>query len=264
MSTYTLYHVDAFTHRVFKGNPAAVCALNTWLPEATLQAIAAENNLSETAFFIGEEGRYHLRWFTPHHEVEFCGHGTLAAAYVIFAHLELLSQEVVFETRKGELIARRVDNGIRLILPALPAVPCQMPSYFPAGLGVTPTAVYKADHYLVVLKEAEQLRSLRINRAAFAALDRRGIIVTAPSDDPHIDIISRFFTPLEPRLEDPVTGSAHCTLVPYWAERLGKKTLQAHQLSARGGEIHCMLNDHHHIELTGQVAPYLIGTIVIG
>lgn len=263
MSAYTLYHIDAFTDTVFKGNPAAVCPLTKWLSTELMQAIASENNLSETAFIVGNDGDYHIRWFRSDREVDFCGHATLATAYVIFNYIELLTNEISFSTeKKGKLIATRTDNGITLTLPEILARPCAIPDYFNTGFSTPPTAVYRADHYMAIFDSAATLRQLQLNRDAFAPLDLPGIIATAPSDDPNIDIMSRFFTPTIPRIEDPVTGSAHCTLVPYWAMQLGKTTLRARQLSSRSGEIHCRLLDDR-VELTGQAVPFLIGTIAL-
>ncbi len=176
-------------------------------------------------------------------------------------YIELTTNELTFTTqKKGTLLATRTNEGIVLTFPALSAQPCTMPDYFATGFGVMPTAVYRANNYLAIFDSAQTLRDLQLDCDMFAPLDTLGIIVTAPSDDPNIDIMSRFFTPLNSCTEDPVTGSAHCTLVPYWAEKLHKTTLRARQLSARSGKLICRLLDDQ-VELTGQVTPYLIGTI---
>jgi PhzF family phenazine biosynthesis protein len=231
------YHVDAFASRVFTGNPAGVCLLADWLPDDVLQSIAAEHNLAETAFVIQRAGRYDLRWFTPAMEVDLCGHATLAPAHVIFEHLGFQGDCIRFDTRSGELTVTKSGDLLTLDFPARPAVPCEAPEYLIQGLGCTPNYVAKARDYLAVFATEREVAGLKPDMAALARLDSLGIIATAPGST--YDFVSRFFAPQAGIPEDPVTGSAHSTLIPYWSQRLGKTKLQARQISARGGELSC-------------------------
>lgn len=234
-----LYQVDAFASRAFSGNPAAVCLLSTWLEDGVLQAIAAENNLSETAFIVEIGNRYQLRWFTPLTEVDLCGHATLASAFVILNYIYPTRNQVVFETRSGELRVSRRENLLYMDLPALPPIPCECPSQLIQGLGIRPQAVLRSTKYLVVLESENAVRSLRPDINLLKQLDLPGIIVTATGAKS--DFVSRFFAPKVGVNEDPVTGSAHCILTPYWADQLGKTSLYARQISQRGGELFCEL-----------------------
>jgi PhzF family phenazine biosynthesis protein len=231
------YQVDAFTSRLFAGNPAGVCLLADWLPDPVLQSIAMENNLAETAFVMKRDSSFDLRWFTPSLEIDLCGHATLAAAHVLFRHLGYRGSAVRFQTLSGELTVSRSDDLLTLDFPARPAVPCDAPPDLRAGLGATPTTTAKARDYLAVFETEQAVRNLRPDMAALTRLDCLGIIATAPGE--HCDFVSRFFAPRAGVPEDPVTGSAHCTLIPYWAERLGRPTLRALQVSPRGGELLC-------------------------
>jgi PhzF family phenazine biosynthesis protein len=231
------YQVDAFTDRLFSGNPAGVCLLTDWLPDAVLQSIAAENNLAETAFVVPRGSHFDLRWFTPVMEMDLCGHATLAPAHVIFRHLGYRGAEVRFETRSGLLTVTRKDEILTLDFPSRPAAACEPPADLIQGLGVTPVFTAKARDYLAVLPSEQAVRDLRPDLAALERVDCLGIIVTAPGEQG--DFVSRFFAPRAGVPEDPVTGSAHCTLIPYWAERLGKTRLHAWQVSQRGGELFC-------------------------
>jgi PhzF family phenazine biosynthesis protein len=232
------FQVDAFTRQAFGGNPAGVCPLDAWLPEATLLAIAAENNLSETAFIVGREGDYELRWFTPTVEVDLCGHATLAAAFVIFQELGFAGHELRFETKSGTLGAAREGEIITLDFPAWPAKRCdEVPALLAEALGWLPRELYKTRDYLAVFSSEEEIRSLQPDLPLLAKLDCLGVICTAPGLES--DFVSRFFAPGAGVPEDPVTGSAHSTLIPYWSARLGKSRLFARQLSARGGELFC-------------------------
>ncbi len=231
------YQVDAFTSRIFSGNPAGVCLLADWLPDALLQSIAAENNLSETAFVVQRESQFHLRWFTPAIEVDLCGHATLAAAHVFFRHLGLSAPNIGFQTRSGALTVSRNGDLLTLDFPARPATICETPLELRVGLGATPTITAKARDYVAVFDTEQAVRDLRPDIAMLMRLDCLGIIVTAPGKD--CDFVSRFFAPRAGISEDPVTGSSHCTLIPYWAQRLGRAELRALQLSARGGELFC-------------------------
>ena len=257
-----LYQIDAFADRVFAGNPAAVCPLDAWLPDAVMQAIAAENNLSETAFFVGAGGDYELRWFTPAVEVDLCGHATLASAHVIFEHLEPGCRRVRFATRSGILTVARDGDLLAMDFPANPPQPCAAPADLAGALGAEPRELLcTRDHYLVLLDDEDRVRALAPDPARIAALDRWAVIATAPGR--RSDFVSRFFAPRKGVPEDPVTGSAHCVLAPYWAARLGRTELAARQVSARGGRLRCRLQGDR-VELAGRAAPFMQGTIRIG
>jgi len=231
------YQVDAFTSRLFSGNPAGVCLLADWLPDALLQSIAAENNLAETAFAVQRDPLFHLRWFTPTVEMDLCGHATLAAAHVLFRHLGCRAPTIDFQTRSGVVTVSRDENRLTLDFPARPAIPCATPRDLREGLGACPTTTAKARDFLAVFDTEETVRNLEPDMAALTRLDCLGIIATAPGKD--CDFVSRFFAPRAGVPEDPVTGSAHCTLIPYWAERLGRAQFRALQVSSRGGELFC-------------------------
>lgn len=255
-----LFQVDAFTSEVSRGNPAAVCPLDAWLPDATLQNIAAENNLSETAFVVPRGDEFELRWFTPTTEVDLCGHATLAAAFVMFGEREYPSDCIRFHSRSGILMVTRDGEILTLDFPARPAEACVFPKNLARGLGAEPKTVLKSRDYLAVFDSADEVRNLRPDFAVLKTLDCLGIIATAPGDD--CDFVSRFFAPSAGIDEDPVTGSAHCTLIPYWAQRLGKTKLFARQVSQRGGELFCELaGDSVHIG--GKAVLYLRGEIVL-
>jgi len=255
-----IYQVDAFTDRLFGGNPAAVCPLEAWLPDATMQAIAAENNLSETAFFVRDGSDYALRWYTPTIEVDLCGHATLAAAYVITGFLEPQRQSVGFHTRKaGTLVVTRRADLLVMDFPARPATPCDAPPDLLAALGGTPREVLRARDHLIVYDSADEIAKLQPDLDALAKVDCWAAIVTAPGED-GIDFVSRFFAPAQGVPEDPVTGSSHCTLAPYWAKRLDKTELEARQLSRRGGALRCTLNGDR-VSIAGRAALYLEGQI---
>lgn len=259
----TCYHIDAFTDRLFAGNPAGVCPLKTWLPDEKLQQIAAENNLSETAFFVRKTtGIYDLRWFTPTVEVDLCGHATLASAHVLWRHEGETSELLTFQTKSGPLTVTREDNGlIALNFPARPAQPIEPPPDVAQALSAQPIFSGKARDYLFVFDDEEQVRNLKPDLARIAAwADVFAVIVAAPSRD--VDFVSRFFAPRKGVPEDPVTGSAHCTLIPYWAARLGKTTLRARQVSARGGELFCELQGDR-VKIAGHAVTYSRGVIEI-
>lgn len=231
------YHVDSFTGRLFSGNPAAVVLLDSWPADETLQRVAAEINLPETAFVVEEKEAVRLRWFTPVMEVDLCGHGTLAAAHVWFTQCRPYAIEVAFETRSGSLTVRRSVDLLVMDFPSRPAVPVSPPAELAAALGVAPREVLKARDYLCVFDDETVVRRLQPNMERLARLEALGTIVTAAAQE--ADFISRFFAPRAGVPEDQVTGSSHCTLVPYWSKRLGKKELLAHQVSPRGGELFC-------------------------
>lgn len=262
-----LYQVDAFTDRVFLGNPAAVCPLPDWLPDDTMQAIALENNLPETAFLVPDAGGYRLRWFTPAVEVALCGHATLAAAHVVFTRLHPDWPEVTFHSPSGPLTCRRRGDRLQLDFPALPwerIEPTAVPAALTAGLApVDAVEVLRSMDYVVVLADEQELRALRPDLARLGTLDLRGVVVTAPSRT--ADFCSRFFGPKLDIPEDPITGSAHCALVPYWAARLGRRELQAVQYSPRlGRELAIRVTCRHdgsRVLLDGAARLYLDGTV---
>jgi PhzF family phenazine biosynthesis protein len=233
-----LYQVDAFTSRTFGGNPAAVCPLEHWLDDERMQAIAAENNVAETAFFVGNGNGYDLRWMTPKCEVDLCGHATLASAYIIFRFFEPDSHSVSFQTKSGELIVRRDGDLLTLDFPARPPERLELLPELTDALGSAPAELWSARDYMAVYPAEDEVRRLAPDMARIAALDRFAVIVTAPGTG-DTDFVSRFFAPAKGIPEDPVTGSAHCTLVPYWAQRLGKPKLHAKQISERQGELFC-------------------------
>jgi len=233
------YQVDAFATRAFEGNPAAVCPLESWLDDGLMQAIAEENNLSETAFFVPTEKGFGLRWFTPVTEVDLCGHATLASAHVIFEALGYGQPVITFETRSGELFVKRKEALLEMDFPARPPVPCVLPDLLVEGLGQRPLEILAADDYLAVFDSEATVRVIAPNQALLGQLDLRCVVITAPGT--RVDFVSRVFGPKFGIPEDPVTGSAHCALAPYWAKRLGKNVLTARQVSRRGGNIGCEL-----------------------
>lgn len=232
------YQVDAFTDRVFGGNPAAVCLLDHWPEDNVMQHIAAENNLSETAFLVGSGADYDLRWFTPTLEIDLCGHATLASAYVIFHFLEPNLAAVRFQTAGGELRVGREGDLLVMDFPTRKAAQAGAVAGLADALGAQPEELYGARDIMAVFATESQVRAMAPDFAALEKIqDAFAVIVTAPGDT--VDFVSRFFAPKAGIPEDPVTGSAHCTLVPYWSARLGKKKLHARQVSTRGGELFC-------------------------
>lgn len=255
-----IYQIDAFASKVFSGNPAAVCPLDAWLDDSILQSIARENNLSETAFFVKSAEGYHIRWFTPLAEVDLCGHATLASAFVIFMHIDPSCVRVTFESKSGPLIVEKKADRLCMNFPSQPPAECPVPNDLIAGLGKTPSSVLCSEDYFAVYASESDIKGLRPRMDLLKNLDLRGVIVTAPGSN--VDFVSRFFVPSLGIDEDPVTGSAHSALIPYWADRLNKKELKAYQLSARGGELFCAdLGDR--VEIAGTAVQYLHGTIVI-
>jgi PhzF family phenazine biosynthesis protein len=260
MTTLPIFQVDAFTNHLFKGNPAAVVPLDSWLDEALMQSIAAENNLAETAFFVPEGNGYHLRWFTPTCEVDLCGHATLATAHVLYTCLDYLEDQIRFQSRSGELIVVRNESGYTLDFPAKLCGPAEISEDLVRGLGARPQEVHLGMYMLAIFERAEEVMALKPDFRILNELEGLAVVCTAPGDD--VDFVSRFFGPAVGVDEDPVTGSAHCMLTPFWADRLGKETLLARQVSARGGEVLCQrLGDRVH--LTGAAKLYLKGEIYI-
>ena len=256
----TLYQIDAFASRVFAGNPAAVCPLEKWLEHDLMQAIAMENNLSETAFFVPLDQGYHIRWFTPASEVDLCGHATLASAYVLFTYLDPSMTKVSFQSRSGLLTVSKQDDLLSMDFPSQPPAPCRAPAELIEALGKKPSEVLRSQDYFVLFPGEEDVRTLDPDMILLKKLDLRGVTVTARGKD--ADFVSRFFAPKYGINEDPVTGSAHCALVPYWAGRLRKKDLHAHQVSKRGGELFCK-DGGDRVIISGRAVAYMQGIITI-
>lgn len=263
-----IYHVDAFTPTLFRGNPAAVVPLEEWLSDEQLTAIAAENNLSETAFFAEGEDDFELRWFTPTHEVDLCGHATLATAFVIFTHQRPHATLLSFRTASGELRVERENDLLWMSFPAYPGHPFDDVDGVARALGAQPIDVVRtsldnpdSDKTMAVFESARQIMEIKPDMSLLAALGGQGVIVTAPGVE-GIDFVSRYFAPNIGLPEDPVTGASHCTLAPYWADRFDKPRLTARQLSKRGGEIECVL-DGNTVRLGGRAVQYLEGRIAL-
>ena len=255
-----IYQIDAFSNRVFAGNPAGVCPLEEWLEDSVLQAIAQENNLSETAFFVTEENGYHIRWFTPVAEVDLCGHATLATAFVIFNYLEPSLSEVNFSSRSGKLTVVRENELLSMDFPSQPPLPCEAHKELVNGLRREPLEVLCSKDYFVLFSSEKQIRELNPDMGMLKKLDLRGVIVTAKGNK--VDFVSRFFAPKFGIDEDPVTGSAHCALTPYWANKLKKKNLHAHQVSQRGGELFCK-DCGDRVKISGRAVKFMEGSIAI-
>jgi PhzF family phenazine biosynthesis protein len=253
-----IFQIDAFASRRFAGNPAAVMPMQSFPDEALMQAIATENNLAETAFLVPAGGDYRLRWFTPGVEVPLCGHATLASAAVVMERLEPQRRSVVFHTASGALTVKRVEAGYVMDFPARPSDVIPAPAGLAEALGAVPVEVtVNVFNYMAVLESAKVLRSLAPDMAGIARMDRPGVIVTAAGDEGY-DFVSRYFAPAKGIPEDPVTGSAHCMLAPYWAKRLGKTAFLAFQASKRGGEVICRLMGER-VELQGTCVFYMEG-----
>jgi PhzF family phenazine biosynthesis protein len=259
-----MYQVDAFAGHVFSGNPAAICPLEEWLPDGQMQSIAAENNLAETAFFVRNGHGYKLRWFTPGVEVDLCGHATLASAFIILNDFTPGERSVSFETKSGTLTVTKDGDLFSMDFPARPPQPCDnaFPALIPA-LGGKPEAVLAARDYFVVYGSEEELRALKPDMQALMTIDRFAVIATAPSaSSKDADFVSRFFAPAKGVPEDPVTGSSHCSLIPYWSKRLGKNKLHAYQVSPRGGEL--WLEDRgERVTISGKAVRFFEGTIFL-
>jgi len=260
--------IDAFTDRLFGGNPAGVCLLEDWLPDETLQNIAAENNLSETAFLVRRGGYYDLRWFTPTIEIDLCGHATLASAFVLFDELCKDADEIRFQSMSGTLRVTRENGLYYLDFPAIPVTACPMHPSFEASFGLRPLEAHQGLDFLLLLDSEETVRNLRPDFLALTKLkgeagldhDRFGVIVTAKGSD--CDFVSRYFAPSLGVSEDPVTGRAHCALIPFWRERLGKELMTARQLSQRGGFLYCE-DRGQRVKIGGQAVRYLRGEILL-
>jgi len=255
-----IFQLDSFTTRRFAGNPAAVVLLESFPEESVMQAIAAENNLAETAFLVPVESNYRLRWFTPVTEVPLCGHATLASAAVVMERLELKRTQTIFHSASGPLTVTRTGTTYVMDFPARPCEPVAAPPDLTAALGVVPVEVFaNAFNYLTRLDSERSVRALTPDMSLISNLDRAGLIVTAPGDEEY-DFVSRYFAPKKGIPEDPVTGAAHCMLTPYWSELMGKTEFRAYQASRRGGEIICRLNGDR-VELKGACVFYLEGEV---
>ncbi len=266
-----IFQVDAFTNQLFGGNPAAVVLLDAWLDDKILQAVAAENNLAETAFIVPLDAGYELRWFTPSSEVALCGHATLASAHVLVKHLSVKSEQIDFITRQsGTLtVVKAPDSKLSMSFPAIAVQESKDKELVARAIGATPRTLlagyYAEDEfdYVAVLDSSAEVASIESDKTAFQSLKSRGVIVTSLSESSERDFVSRYFAPNYGIDEDPVTGSAHCLLAPYWGGVLNKDEMIAHQISARGGVLECRLLGDRTI-LTGSCVDYLQGEIVVG
>ncbi len=262
MPTHTIYQVDAFTNKLFGGNPAAVIPLESWLDDQLMQKIAAENNLAETVFFVPKNEGYHIRWFTPELEIDLCGHATLASAFVLYEYLGYSKPQLTFYSKSGELIITPDGDKFQLNFPSrMPVRITEYPEQLLPGLGITdPLGVYKSRDYVVEVATEREVLNVNIDIALLNQIDVIGIIVTAPGSN--CDFVSRFFAPNCGIPEDPVTGSAHSTLIPFWAEKLGKNKLHAKQVSKRSGELWCE-NTGERVTMSGNCVFYMKGEIYV-
>ena len=259
MMKLPIYQVDAFTSLLFAGNPAAVVFCESELPVETMLSIAAENNLAETAFVIGRGNETEIRWFTPTVEVDLCGHATLAAAHVLFNHLDFPGNEVAFSSKSGPLYVRQKGESLYLDFPADSIRAVEPPEPLIIGLGLEPKELYRGrDDYLAIFENEDNIVSLLPDMVLISQVPARGVIVSAPGHE--ADFVSRFFAPQSGIPEDPVTGSAHTTLIPYWSRRLGKDHFRAKQVSRRGGELVCK-DLGERVEIGGRAVTYLSGEI---
>lgn len=257
----TIYQVDAFAREVFKGNPAAVCPLESWIDAELMQKIALENNLAETAFFVKKNDVYEIRWFTPVYEIDLCGHATLASAFVIFEILKSENEIVKFHSHKsGEFAVEKKDGLLILDFPSRPVQKTEIPEGLVEAIGKTPKEVFKARDYFLVYENEQEISDIKPNFTKLLEVGGHGFIVTAKGET--ADFVSRFFAPEVGVFEDPVTGSAHCNLIPFWAEKLGKNELFARQISARGGELFCELKGDR-VRIGGNATLYLKGEIYV-
>jgi PhzF family phenazine biosynthesis protein len=256
-----IYQVDAFAKEIFKGNPAAICPLDEWIDAELMQKIALENNLSETAFFVKKDDVYELRWFTPTFEIDLCGHATLASAFVIFEILKAEESLVKFHSHKsGELTVEKNGDVLTLDFPSRPVTKCDAPEGLIEAIGKQPKEILKARDYFLVYETEQEILDIKPNFSKLLDVDAHGFIVTAKGDSS--DFVSRFFAPEVGVFEDPVTGSSHCNLIPYWAAKLGKTELFARQISARGGALFCELKGDR-VKIGGHATLYLKGEIYV-
>ncbi len=257
-----IYQVDAFTKNVFSGNPAAIVPLEEWLDDDVMQNIAVENNLSETAFFVQKsDGSYKIRWFTPETEVNLCGHATLASAHVLYEFLGFKGNKVEFESNSGPLSVRKEGDLYWMDFPSNPPGAIPVPKLLPEAIGVIPIYTGINTDMLVLIQDEKTVRTIQPDLLILKKMEVRGIILTAPGSG-DVDFISRFFAPSVGVPEDPVTGSAHTVLTPFWSKRLGKKRLKARQVSKRGGDLTC-IQQNGRVEIGGHAVTYMIGDISI-
>jgi PhzF family phenazine biosynthesis protein len=255
----SIFQADAFTDELFRGNPAAVVPLTQWLPDKLMQNIAMENNLSETAFFIPGDGCFHMRWFTPTTEVSLCGHATLAAAHILFNHLDFSEETIRFQTKSGLLTVSRHENLLFLDFPAAHLISIPTPKGLTAGLGLRPLEVWHSGEYLMaVYKNENEIRQIIPDYPILRKLPYLGINVTAIGDS--VDIVSRFFAPSVGINEDPVTGSAHTLMIPFWHQRLGRTRFISHQISKRGGILNCEYLDDR-VKIGGKAVTFMVGSL---
>jgi PhzF family phenazine biosynthesis protein len=255
------FQIDAFTNQLFSGNPAGVCILEKWLPDEILQKIAFENNLAETAFFVPEKDHFRLRWFTPILEMDLCGHATLAAAHTIYEFHSYSKNEIHFETKSGRLSVTRENGNLVLDFPSRVPQVCDVPAELTKSFGKKPKEVFGSRDYVAVFESEDEIRAIKPDFSSLQKLERFGVIITAPGKK--VDFVSRFFAPKAGIPEDPVTGSAHCSLIPFWSQRLSKKKLHALQLSQRGGELFCE-DLGERVKIGGKAVTYLRGEIQTG
>lgn len=255
---YDLFQIDAFTDKIFSGNPACVVPLKEWLPDEILINIAKENAVAETAFFVEQNSSFHLRWFTPEMEMDLCGHATLAAAHAINEILQWKGDKIIFKTQSGQLEVAIENSKYTLNFPSRMPKPIEMPDLLSRSLNLQPQEILQARDIVLLYPDEEDIRNIKINRLHFDQLElgTGGVIVTSAGKD--CDFVSRFFTPGASVFEDPVTGSAHCSLIPFWSEKLGKETLSARQLSGRGGTLYCQ-NKQDRVLISGHAKTYFVG-----
>ena len=257
-----IFQVDAFTDKVFGGNPAGVCPLDHWLPDEVMLKIAMENAVAETAFFVPLKDGFDIRWFTPEFEMDLCGHATLATAHVLLKHLNYSQPSIKFRSRSGDLTVTLEDKLLALDLPSRKPTPSEAPQVILDAIQVEPSEVLKSRDYVLVYENEEIIRSMKPRQSILDQIniDPGGVIVTAPGKE--VDFVSRFFTPQASIFEDPVTGSAHCSLIPYWSERLGRESMLALQLSPRVGKLFCR-NADDRVFISGEAVTYLQGFITV-
>lgn len=255
-----IYQVDAFANKSFEGNPAAICPLDKWLSDELMQSIAEENNLSETAFFVPVDQGFHIRWFTPSHEVDLCGHATLASAYVIFECLDYQKNEIIFESRSGLLSVKKNQNWLEMDFPSQPPEKCTAPRPLLDAFEQAPIECLKSEDYIVVFEDESAVLNAKPDLALLAQLDLRGVLITAKSAN--YDFVTRCFAPKYGINEDPVTGSAFTQLVPYWADKLDKQTFEAKQVSKRGGVVRCIYSGDR-VKISGKAVQYMSGVIEV-
>ena len=256
----SLYQIDAFASKLFEGNPAAVCPLDEWLSDDIMQSIAAETNLSETAFFVPTDNGFHIRWFTPVSEVDLCGHATLAAAYVLFNILGYKKDKIEFDSKSGILAVTKANEWLVMDFPAQPPVLCDIPKEIVEAFNTVPIECLKSEDFVVVFEREIDIESANPDFEQLKKLDSRGVIITAKST--RYDFVAQVFAPKYGIPEDPVTGSAYTQLAPYWATKLGKKKFKAKQMSLRGGELYCEIFGDR-VLISGKAAKYMEGKITI-